>query len=69
MDIQKLQIMSRNRHGRISRNNGIDLVLKYEQKTINHINLFCDWLGIDDKSLKFILDDSKIMNIGALKVY
>ena len=57
------------RHGRISRNNGIDLVLKYEQKTINHINLFCDWLGIDDKSLKFILDRFKNNEYWSTKNY
>ena len=44
------------RHGRITRNQGIDLVLKYEQKSIQHLDLFCEWLGADKRSLKFIID-------------
>ena len=47
------------RHGRITRNQGIDLVQKYEQKKFKYNNLFCEWLGVDNRSLNFILDRFK----------
>lgn len=44
------------RHNRISRNQGIDLVLKYEQEKMKHEDLFSEWMGIDQRSLKFLID-------------
>jgi N-acetyl sugar amidotransferase len=44
------------RHGRITRDQAISMVRKYEQKQTQDNNLFCDWLGIDERSLQFVLD-------------
>jgi N-acetyl sugar amidotransferase len=44
------------RHGRLTRNNGLELVKKYEQLSPNYIQNFLDWLGISEESLQFIID-------------
>ena len=44
------------RHGRITRNQGLDLVKKYENIQPDFIHLFEEWLGIEKKALIFILD-------------
>jgi N-acetyl sugar amidotransferase len=44
------------RFGRINRNQGISLVRQYEQKEVKYLNQFCDWLGLSERSLQFILD-------------
>jgi N-acetyl sugar amidotransferase len=47
------------RFKRIDRNSALKLVKKYETNKIKNSKLFCDWLGIDHKSLDFLLDSHK----------
>jgi N-acetyl sugar amidotransferase len=47
------------RFKRIDRNSALRLVKKYEVNKIANIKLFCDWLGINHKSLNFLLDSHK----------
>lgn len=44
------------RHGRITRDQGINLVKKFELNPPEYSNLFSSWLGIESKGLNFILD-------------
>ena len=48
------------RHGRITREQGIQLVKKFELVEPQYLNLFCEWLGIERSSLNFIFN--KFMN-------
>ena len=50
------------RFGRISRDEALELVKKYELVKPDHINLFCDWLGISEQSLNFIMDQHRNKN-------
>ena len=47
------------RFKRIAKNNALKLVNKYETNKIKNSKLFCNWLGIDHKSLDFLLDSHK----------
>ena len=47
------------RFGRITRREGLALVLKHEQKPLSYSNQFCDWLGITPGSLQFMLDQHR----------
>lgn len=47
------------RFGRISRQQGLELVKVHEQKPMKYLDQFCDWLGVDSKSLSFILDQHR----------
>ena len=47
------------RYNRISRNQGINLVRKYELNPPKYINLFCNWLGVNEKSLDFVLNRNR----------
>ena len=47
------------RHKRITREEGLALVKKYEQAPIEHQKLFLDWLGINERSLQFIMDQHR----------
>ena len=44
------------RYGRITREQGISLVKKYELIEPQYVDLFCKWLEIDKKSLEFIIN-------------
>ena len=44
------------RHGRISRNQALELVCRLEQKPAKFTHLFQEWLGITEKSLAFLID-------------
>ncbi len=44
------------RFGRISREKAIKLINTFQFKDTKYINLFAEWLGIDNSSLKFILN-------------
>jgi N-acetyl sugar amidotransferase len=44
------------RFNRIDRNTALKLCRAYEGKSIKFKNVFCNWLGIDEKSLDFILN-------------
>ena len=47
------------RHGRITREEGLSLVKKFELVEPDYIDLFCKWLDIDKKSLQFIINRFK----------
>lgn len=47
------------RFGRISREQGAALVRKHEHEPMRYSHLFCDWLGINQGSLQFMLDEHK----------
>jgi N-acetyl sugar amidotransferase len=47
------------RFNRISRDQGILLIKKYEQKKPHYISQFCEWLGISEKGLYYILNRTK----------
>ena len=44
------------RHKRLTREQGLFLVKKYEQLQPQYIDQFCDWLGVSKKGLQFVLD-------------
>lgn len=44
------------RHGRISREKGVEFVHHYENQEIEHLNLFLEWLGLDSLSMQFLMD-------------
>ncbi len=44
------------RHGRLSRQQGLALVRNYEQRPVENIELFCEWLGVTPRSLMFLMD-------------
>lgn len=45
------------RHGRLTRDQGLALVLQHEQQPPEHIGLFCDWLGVEPRGLQFLMDN------------
>jgi N-acetyl sugar amidotransferase len=47
------------RHGRLSREQAIALVQKHAPAELRHVNKFCDWLGIDVRSLDFIMNQHR----------
>jgi N-acetyl sugar amidotransferase len=44
------------RFGRLSREQGLALVKEHEQQSVNYKDQFCEWLGMNSKSLQFMLD-------------
>jgi len=51
------------RHGRLTKEQAIQLVLFYQQQPIKYGELLSEWLGIDARSLQFILDLSRNKDI------
>tara|TARA_Y100000590_G_scaffold84200_1_gene94054 strand:- start:15461 stop:16696 length:1236 start_codon:yes stop_codon:yes gene_type:complete len=47
------------RYKRINRQQGLFLIEKYELNSVDNLNLFCNWLGMNRKSLNFVLDRFK----------
>ena len=47
------------RFGRLSRGQGLSLVLKHERAPLKYLDLFCEWLGIYPKTLQFILNQHR----------
>ncbi len=47
------------RFGRISREQGLNLVRKYEQGKLVYSDKFCEWLGVTNSSLKFLIDQHR----------
>ena len=47
------------RHGRISRDDAVKLVDFHSNQQPHNIDLFLEWLGIEDRSLEFILQQSR----------
>jgi len=50
------------RHGRLTREEGLALVLKYEQAPVEYLQLFLDWLGVTKRSMRFLLDQNRNKN-------
>ena len=51
------------RHGRLSRQQAIYLVRNLERQPLAHVDKFCEWIGINPKSLPFILNQHCNFNI------
>lgn len=51
------------RYGRLNKYSAKKLVKIFENKTDIYINLFCNWLNIDRRSLAFILNENRNKNI------
>ncbi|MDR6395968.1 N-acetyl sugar amidotransferase [Herbaspirillum seropedicae] len=47
------------RHGRMSREQGLALVRTHEQRPLVWLSQFCQWLGINQRSLEFILNQHR----------
>ena len=47
------------RHKRLTRTQGINLIKYYENVEPQYLDIFCEWLGVELKSLKFVLNKSK----------
>jgi len=47
------------RHGRLTRAQGLALVRHHEQAPLQHVDKFCDWLGLDASGLNFLLDRAR----------
>jgi N-acetyl sugar amidotransferase len=47
------------RHGRLTREEGLALVRRYEQAPAEYSQLFCDWLGVTPRSMQFLLDQHR----------
>lgn len=47
------------RHGRLTRDDGLALVRRYEHAPLQHADKFCDWLGVDMRGLNFMLDQHR----------
>jgi|TARA_B110000211_G_C14071755_1_gene550306 N-acetyl sugar amidotransferase len=50
------------RYKRITREQGLHLVKLYENKKIQNLDLFCEWIGVSKKSLSFVIDRFKNRN-------
>ena len=47
------------RFGRISRDSGLKLIKKFELEEPEYLDLFCNWIGISERSLKFIINQHR----------
>jgi N-acetyl sugar amidotransferase len=47
------------RHGRLTREEGLALVKKHEQVPMQYLQLFMDWLGVNERSLQFVMDQHR----------
>jgi hypothetical protein len=47
------------RHGRMTRAQGQDVVRLYEQRPVEHADLFRQWLGVSESGLQFLLDQQR----------
>ena len=47
------------RHGRITREQGQALIAAHENAPLQHVGKFCEWLGVDEKALDFILNQHR----------
>jgi N-acetyl sugar amidotransferase len=51
------------RHGRLTREQGLALVRRHEEAPIEHLDKFCDWLGMDARGFQFIADQHRNRNV------
>lgn len=47
------------RFGRLSRDQGLNLVKRFELNPLKYQDLFCDWLGVTPRSLHFLIDQHR----------
>lgn len=47
------------RHGRLTREQGKALCAHFQNRPLQHSEKFCEWLGVDTRSLEFILNQHK----------
>jgi N-acetyl sugar amidotransferase len=47
------------RHGRISREQGLGIVQHYENAPLQYADMFCEWLGIEQRGLDFIVNQHR----------
>lgn len=47
------------RHGRLTRDQALMLVRAYEEAPLQHVDKFCEWLGVERRSLEFIFDQHR----------
>ncbi len=47
------------RHGRLTRSQGQALVRVFEYKELQHTDKFCEWLGLERRSLEFIMNQHR----------
>jgi N-acetyl sugar amidotransferase len=47
------------RHGRLTRERALRLVRRHLDAPLQHLDLFCDWLGVDARALQFVLDEHR----------
>lgn len=47
------------RHGRLTREEGALLVWRYEQSPSQYLPQFADWLGVEQRSMRFMLDQHR----------
>ena len=47
------------RHKRLNRKQALHLVKHFQNGSLNHVSKFCEWIGIDERSLHFILDQHR----------
>jgi N-acetyl sugar amidotransferase len=47
------------RHGRLTREQGLALVARHEEAPLAHLDKFCEWLGITNRALDFILNQHR----------
>lgn len=47
------------RHGRLTRQQGLALVRRHELAPVQHSAQFCQWLGVDESGLNFMLDQHR----------
>lgn len=47
------------RFGRLTREEGLALVRKYEQAPLKYLDQFCEWLGVNQRSMLFLLDQHR----------
>ena len=55
-----------NEFGRISRDSGLKLIKKFELEEPEYLDLFCNWIGIGERSLKFIINSIEMLNTGKI---
>lgn len=47
------------RHGRLSRSQGASLVSQHESARLLHVEKFCEWIGMDRRSLDFVMNQHR----------
>ena len=47
------------RFGRLTRDEGLSLVIRHEQASLAYSRTFCDWLGVTQRALQFLMDQHR----------